>query len=118
MSSTSLFLFLMNSIVKLEAPCGKGLKISHNCCFFLDVIGPGKFVTIKPIPIQRLPEYCAINHADRNKGFREEFLVSKINPFLFEFRGNMSAIQQIMGLLVLKCASKLPQGWSRRTRKK
>ncbi|KAK2554980.1 Receptor-type tyrosine-protein phosphatase delta [Acropora cervicornis] len=43
-----------------------------------DVIGPGKFVTIKPIPIQRLPEYCAINHADRNKGFREEFLSIRV----------------------------------------
>ena len=73
------------------------------------MIGPGKFVTVKPIPIERLHEYCEINYADRNKGFREEFVVSKIKPFLFEFRGGVSAIQQIMGLLVLKCACKLSQ---------
>ena len=46
--------------------------------FFLDVVGPGKFVTIKPIPVEKLREYCEINHADTNKGFKEEFVVSAI----------------------------------------
>ena len=47
-------------------------------CFFkfADVVGPGKFVTIKPIPIEKLREYCEINQADGNKAFREEFVVS------------------------------------------
>jgi len=39
-------------------------------------VGPGKFVTIKPIPIEKLREYCEINQADGNKPFREEFVVS------------------------------------------
>lgn len=43
---------------------------------FLDVVGPGKFVTIKPIPTEKLRGYCEINHADNNKSFREEFVVS------------------------------------------
>ena len=50
--------------------------ISLGWLVFADVIGPGAFVTIKPIPIDRLREYCEINHADRNKSFREEFVVS------------------------------------------
>lgn len=52
---------------------------------FTDVVGPGKFVTIKPIPVEKLREYCEINHADGNKAFREEFVVSsfiKITLFL------------------------------------
>lgn len=55
-----------------------------------DVIGPGKFVTIKPIPIQRLPEYCAINHAGRNKGFREEFLSIRV-PGSFTWENSQKA---------------------------
>lgn len=54
-------------------------KQSHSLLItdsLLDVVGPGKFVTIKPIPLERLREYCEINHADANKGFREEFVVS------------------------------------------
>jgi len=43
---------------------------------FADVVGPGKFVTIKPIPVEKLREYCEINHADANKSFRDEFVVS------------------------------------------
>lgn len=43
---------------------------------FADVVGPGKFVIIKPIPIEKLRDYCEINHADGNKSFREEFVVS------------------------------------------
>ena len=43
---------------------------------FVDVVGPGKFVTIKPIPVEKLREYCEINHADANKSFRDEFVVS------------------------------------------
>ena len=53
-----------------------GYMISLGWLVFADVIGPGAFVTIKPIPIDRLREYCEINHADRNKSFREEFVVS------------------------------------------
>ena len=49
---------------------------------FIDVVGPGKFVTIKPIPIEKLREYCEINHADANKSFREEFVVSQVGHFL------------------------------------
>lgn len=43
---------------------------------FSDVVGPGKFVTVKPIPVEKLREYCEINHADSNKSFKDEFLVS------------------------------------------
>ena len=45
---------------------------------FLDVVGPGKFVTSKAIPTEKLREYCEINHADNNKSFKEEFVVSKV----------------------------------------
>lgn len=43
-----------------------------------DVVGPGKFVTIKPIPIEKLREYCEINQADGNKAFREEFVSIRV----------------------------------------
>ncbi|XP_068677246.1 receptor-type tyrosine-protein phosphatase S-like isoform X2 [Montipora foliosa] len=43
-----------------------------------DVVGPGKFVTIKPIPVEKLREYCEINHADTNKGFKEEFVSIRV----------------------------------------
>ncbi|XP_078353190.1 receptor-type tyrosine-protein phosphatase S-like [Oculina patagonica] len=43
-----------------------------------DVVGPGKFVIIKPIPIEKLRDYCEINHADGNKSFREEFVSIRV----------------------------------------
>ncbi|XP_032243017.2 tyrosine-protein phosphatase Lar isoform X2 [Nematostella vectensis] len=39
-----------------------------------EVIGPGKFVTVKPIPVNKLAEYCQIHHSTGNKSFKEEFM--------------------------------------------
>jgi len=56
----------------VEAVCSRWYHVQ----LFSDVVGPGKFVTVKPIPVEKLREYCEINHADSNKSFKDEFLVS------------------------------------------
>ncbi|XP_031554998.1 receptor-type tyrosine-protein phosphatase F-like isoform X2 [Actinia tenebrosa] len=38
-----------------------------------EVMGPGGFITLKPIPINRLADYCKLYHKNNNKLFREEF---------------------------------------------
>lgn len=40
-------------------------------------MGPGGFITLKPIPINRLDDYCKLYHKNNNKLFREEFEVTE-----------------------------------------
>ena len=40
-----------------------------------DASDPGGFKKRKPIPVNKLKEYCDMNHSDHNKRFKEEFLV-------------------------------------------
>ncbi|XP_022808866.1 receptor-type tyrosine-protein phosphatase epsilon-like [Stylophora pistillata] len=67
-----------------QTRCMPGEKASRNseawkrCTLSSDVVGPGKFVTIKPIPIEKLREYCEINQADGKKAFREEFVSIRV----------------------------------------
>lgn len=46
-------------------------------CLSTEVMGPGGFITLKPIPINRLDDYCKLYHKNNNKLFREEFEVTE-----------------------------------------